>query len=126
MRRKALVIIFGALPASYLSVFAGVGVIFGLLAVLSGDEIEILLLGLGGIYGTVSLWIRAFRPPTTFTNVGLLAGIATLITMTWIWFPRIPLDQWTAENLLVMTYFSFAPLTVAVFLLSETARVTRI
>jgi len=61
----ALTILFGALPASYLSFYVvPIAIYFGAGAIGDGEFIGLFLLlwRSAGIYGTISLWFAAFGP----------------------------------------------------------------
>ena len=79
--RSALILFFGALPASILSLYAGLGVVFAVGGVASG-ELGALFLGLwgaAGIYGAIALWVAAFGSMTRFVYVGLLLGTIAIV-----------------------------------------------
>ncbi len=82
---RPLTIVFGALPATWLCIWAVVGMVFGLSLVVEGAssfDIEMLaggflLLGWGylGLYGTVSLWAVGIGFTGIRWRLGLLLGI---------------------------------------------------
>ena len=56
--RRILTLVFGALPATWLCIWAAYGMTLGAAAVLSGAIVGvfIILWGLAGMYGTIALW----------------------------------------------------------------------
>ena len=121
MKRAAAIIIFGALPASALSLFAGFGVLLGFGSIVSGSsdpgEWGVFALGIGGLYGTLSLWLLAFRQASNFTFYGLLAGSLSLLVMIIIWTRAASIADLPILNLLIFGYVCVAPLAVAVILI---------
>ena len=121
MKRAALIIILGALPASALSIFAVFGVLLGFGAMISGSsdpgEWGMLALGVGGLYGTLSLWLLAFRQASNFTFYGLLAGSLSLLVMIIFWTRGASVTDVPVMNLIVFGYVCVAPLAVSVSLI---------
>ena len=88
---RPLTIVFGALPATMLSIFAAIGLMWAVPTALSGaftGDMEALTLGSLlvlwfslGIYGTFSLWACGLGFPTTWARLGLVAGTLAISPM---------------------------------------------
>ena len=83
--RRLLTIFFGALPATWLGVFAAMGVWVGgltlIASVVSGDfsgilgSFLIVVWSVFGLYGAVALWAVGFGFVNAFSMQGLVAGL---------------------------------------------------
>jgi hypothetical protein len=77
-----LTIVLGAIPATYLFLFALLAVVLGGSVMLDGSIVvgaAFLVFGIAACYGTVSLWAIGFREITPTTKFGLLAGLIALV-----------------------------------------------
>ena len=82
---RLMTIVFGALPATWLSIFAGMGVWLGAITfvanLLSGDlmgvlgSILIVVWSVLGLYGAIALWAVGLGFVNAFSMQGLLAGL---------------------------------------------------
>lgn len=125
-KRAALIIILGALPASALFPFAGFGALLGFGAIISGStdpgEWVIFALGIGGLYGALSLWLLAIRQASKFTFYGLFAGSISLLVMDIFWVRGASVVEVPALNLVIFGYVCVAPLVMAVTLIVDIVR----
>ena len=78
---KALTIVAGAMPATYLCYLAAIAVWIGILGTIGGDSTGLILAawGLMGLYGTASLWAVGFGYLRRFTVIGLVIGILAIM-----------------------------------------------
>ncbi len=82
---RPLTIVFGALPATWLGIFACTGVWLGIVSLIanvaSGDLIgtggSLLIFAWGalGLYGAIALWAVGLGFVNTFSTLGLVAGL---------------------------------------------------
>ncbi len=79
-----LTIVLGAAPATYLSLVAGLGVLLGIGALVTGELAGLVFVvwGLAGIYGTTSLWAIGFGYSRPWVVFGLVTGTAALAPLT--------------------------------------------
>ena len=83
--RRLLTIVFGALPATWLGVFAAMGIWTGALMVIGNltaldlfgvlGSLVIFVWSLLGLYGAVSLWAVGVGFVNSFSTMGLVAGL---------------------------------------------------
>ena len=111
--RLALVLLFGAIPALFLSMFAGLGLIWGVLAVFSNVPLvglaiaAVSLLGLAGAY---SICDAAGGVTENWQRLGLLAGIVAAGTFVFFEFsaarmsPRLEPSYWVLSPIAVAAY----------------------
>ncbi|MDJ0910129.1 MAG: hypothetical protein QNI99_13110 [Woeseiaceae bacterium] len=98
---RALTILIGAMPATYLSLTAVFGVIIGVMALADGETGASLLVlwGSAGIYGTLSLWAAGLGSLRLWVVVGLAAGSAAILPLTSMAFSSLGFlsfsDLWT-------------------------------
>ncbi len=81
----ALTILFGALPASFLSYVALVAIYFGAGIITDGSIAPgsfLVLWGGAGIYGTISLWFAAFQKFSRPVIAGLIFGLLAIFPFT--------------------------------------------
>ncbi len=80
---RALTILVGAMPATYLSLTAVLGVIIGVMALADGETGAsfLVLWGGAGIYGTLSLWAVGLGSLRLWVVVGLAIGTAAILPL---------------------------------------------
>ncbi len=109
---RALTILVGAMPATYLSLTAAIGVVIGFIALAHGESGAFLLIiwGGGGIYGTLSLWAAGLGSLRPWVVVGLSVGTAAILPLALMAVSGliflIPDDLWAVTL--------FGPLVVAI------------
>lgn len=125
MIRATLVILFGALPATYLSLFAGMAAIFGLTMLFEAPGSGLLLLAWGsaGIYGMVSLWFAAFDRINATTVYGLLAGCIAIAPLTFAFLGNLNFAELTdtSAGALFAVFLVGGPVAMAVAILFRLA-----
>ena len=98
MKITALTILFGAIPATYLSWWALLGVYIGVIGVVNGTFLSgavFIIWGAAGLYGTLSLWLIAFNRPSNFVVMGLFLGsVAILPISVSVYSSPISSDGW--------------------------------
>ena len=82
--QAAVIAVFGALPATLLSVYAVLGLVMGVV-LLDGEAatgLAMMASSALGLIGTVGLWLSVFRPVTERTAVCLVLGLFGLAGAT--------------------------------------------
>lgn len=79
-----LTIVFAALPATIMSLFAGLGVVLGISALFSGSASGMVfaLWGGGGLFATVALWAAVVHHFRHWVLVGLVTGVLCFAPVT--------------------------------------------
>lgn len=74
-------VLFGAVPATYLCLWAYVFMMLGFLTLLSGRIVGVYFVasGLAGFYGTLSLWGIAFGVVRRWSVLGLVVGTLAVL-----------------------------------------------
>ncbi len=80
---RVLTIVFGALPATWLSLWALLGMAFALAAIMSGALSAILFViwGVAGIRGTITLWSLGFGAMRPDHVRGLVIGVVAILPL---------------------------------------------
>ncbi len=78
---RALTIVAGAVPATYLCFFAYLVLMVGFMTLASGDLVGLVLVlwALAGFHGTISLWAVGFGVVRRWSVAGLLLGTLALL-----------------------------------------------
>lgn len=78
---RALTVLVGAIPATYLCVTASLGALIGFATMLGGEPAGFLFLlwALAGFYGTLSLWAVGFGFVRGWSIAGLVVGTIALL-----------------------------------------------
>lgn len=115
--RLAVVLVFGVIPALILSMFAGLGLILGVLTLFSDEPFigpGMIVVSLSGLVGAYSICDAANGVTENWQRLGLLAGIVAASTFflfelsTALVSPRFEPSHWL-----------LSPVAVAAFLLLE-------
>ena len=86
MLRTSLILLFGAVPATLLSILALYLAALGLSFVAEGhvaSGLASIAYGAGAITGTIALWFSAFRVPSAQIKLGIFIGLLTALP----WLP---------------------------------------
>ena len=78
---RALTVLVGAVPATYLCITAFMGAVIGFVTMLGGEPAGFLFLlwALAGFYGTLSLWAVGFGFVRGWSIAGLVVGTIALL-----------------------------------------------
>ena len=88
---RVLTILFGALPASWLSFWVLIVTLLAAAAVIAERDLSgviFVIWGLAGLYGTVSLWAVGFGCDDPLCIRGLAVGIAAILPFAPVLDPR--------------------------------------
>ena len=117
MIRTTLIVLFGAIPASFLCIPLVFGVFVYFSELLTdpsvGGLVPVLVL-LGGMWGTLSLWGVVASAETKEAIPGLLAGIVSVCLIMWF-----ILSQGDESRPYGLIPWAVSPVLVAVALLAE-------
>lgn len=117
MLRTISIILFGAIPATFLSLFALLGVGVGADLVARVDAylgFVFVCWGAAGLYGAASLWFAAFDKISTRVMIGLVAGCVALIPLVVRMASRTKI--WSLDDI-ASASLMLSPLLCALFLL---------
>ena len=112
---RVLTIIFGALPATYMSLWALLGVLAGIASLLTLNwvfALATLPLSVAGLFGTAALWAVAFDRRDARVVKGLFAGVAAMLFII-IWIGAGNVISGIATQPLLTVFVS--PLPVGAF-----------
>ena len=115
--RLAVVLLFGVIPALLLSMFAGLGLIWAVLAVFSDvplTGLAIAVVSLLGLVGAYSICDAASGVTENWQRLGLLAGIFAASTFVFFEFSTARVSP-----RLEPSYWVLSPIAVAACLLLE-------
>jgi len=89
MLRYALIVLFGAIPATLFGVLAAMATVVGGLEFYHDPsllELVLVLAGAFGVWGALSLWRAVYGVPVVKLRLGLAAGIASALTFQFLVF----------------------------------------
>ena len=120
---RILYLVFGALPATLLSIFATIGLVIGAIGVFDLDlgAVGVGIWSLLAIFGTYGLWQLVFRHRSLFTVISLCCGILAVVLAIIVWWPKIVEDDFDLHVL----WLGIPPVVVAVFHVIQYFRPTR-
>ncbi len=118
---RILTIVFGALPATWLSLWAAAGVFWGIIFAIAGAPIGLptAIWGLAGLYGTVSLWAVGLGFVNRTSIRGLAVGTAAILPLT---LAGLLGNSWSIDGFNPLYVASVLPPIVACAWLVDAAR----
>ncbi len=118
---RVLTIVFGAVPATWLSLWAAAGVFWGVVFTIAGAHIGLLaaVWGLAGLYGAASLWAIGLGFMNRTSIRGLVVGTAAIVPLT---LASLSGHSWPNDWLNSFYVASILPAIVAVAWLVDAAR----
>jgi hypothetical protein len=123
--RIMLIVVFGALPATILGLYAVMLLMVGLRGVVAGsaEAWAIVTWGGAGVWGSVALWLAAFRTPGKWLAAGLVGGCVAavpLVLMVALQFGGIADGMWLVS--LSVLAFICSPVLTALLILGAAWR----
>lgn len=115
--RLTLILVFGVIPALILSIYAGFGLVFGVMSLLEGSiQTGLLLIALSclGLFGVYALCAAPMGATNRWQLLGLLAGIVA--ASAFVYFEHYVARH---SSRLEPFYWALSPIVIAGFLLLE-------
>ena len=127
--RATLLVVFGAIPATILSLFGSYGVYLGLSAAMtqvSVDSVLLIICGVLGVFGAVALWRAALGRRASDLWPSIAAGQIAIILLLYFSVPSAESPRptevgWLADSPHWLALLSIAPFIVGIALLIQWA-----
>ena len=117
--RSITTLLFGALPATFLCLWASWAIALGASALADGDgwpSALVFIWGIAGILGTASLWAASFRPISRIVAVGLIIGLIACAPVA-----AISMEGFNLDSPIWLYFFQIAAISASLVAIGQLA-----